>query len=158
MSKRTLKGLLLAAGVMAAACPALGQENLKLRPGTDNVVGAPGSLQDLPAPAPIFGPVVEPGYHPPMFNGHPDLGGVWNNETLTGVDRPKVYGTRAILTPDEVAAIEGANNDLIARGNACTDAERHGQGHGGKDNCSGGRSARRRSATMTPAGRRRAIG
>jgi hypothetical protein len=42
----------------------------------------------VPAPAPILGPRVAPGFSPPRFNGKPDFTGVWNNETLTGINRP----------------------------------------------------------------------
>jgi hypothetical protein len=139
MSSRMLTAMLLSAGAMALASPALAQE-LELRPGTDDVQGAPGSLEAVPAPEPVFGPVVEPGYEPPRFNGKPDLTGAWNNETLTGVDRPRVYGTRAVLTAEETAIIEGANLDLIARGNESTALDATIKDIEAKDNCSGGRS------------------
>jgi hypothetical protein len=139
MSSTSLTGILLAAGAMLAAGPALAQE-LELRPGTDNVQGEPGSLENVSAPAPIFGPVVEPGYVPPRYNGKPDLSGAWSNSTLTGVDRPAVFGTRAILTAEEAAIIEGANEELIARGNEATDPSATIKDIEAKDNCSGGRT------------------
>ena len=86
MASRTFTALLMAAGAWLAAGSALAQE-LKVRPGTELVEGAPGSLQDVPAPAPILGPRIAPGFSPPRFNGHPDFTGVWNNETLTGISR-----------------------------------------------------------------------
>lgn len=89
--------LLLAAGVWLAADAALAQE-LRVRPGTSAVEGVPGSLQDAPAPAPVLGPRVAPGFSPPRFNGKPDFTGVWNNETLTGISRAPAFGSRLVLT------------------------------------------------------------
>jgi len=39
--------------------------------------------------------------------GQPDIGGAWNNASLTPEQRPAQYGDRLILTPDEVRALEG---------------------------------------------------
>jgi len=138
MTSRALTALLLSAGAALAAGPALSQD-LQVRPGTANVQGAPGALQDVAAPAPIQGPKLAPRYSPPRFNGKPDLSGVWNNETLTGITRPAVFGSRMILTDKEVAAIEGASNDLIARGNEPTPLNATIRDIEAKDSCSGGR-------------------
>ena len=129
MASRTFKALmgtalLMAAGGWLAAGPALAAPaqtgELKLRPGTGSVAGAPGSLQDVPAPAPILGPRLTPHFSPPRFNGKPDFTGVWNNETLTGIDRPPAFGARLVLTGAEARTIEGANDKLLARANAPT--------------------------------------
>jgi len=131
--------LLLAAGVWLAADAALAQE-LRVRPGTSAVEGVPGSLQDAPAPAPVLGPRVAPGFSPPRFNGKPDFTGVWNNETLTGISRAPAFGSRLVLTEAEARNIEGANDKLLARANAPTAAGATVKDIEAKDSCSGGRS------------------
>ncbi len=42
--------------------------------------------------------------------GHPDLQGFWNNETATPVERPREFGSRALLTDAEFAEREAAVN------------------------------------------------
>jgi hypothetical protein len=60
-------------------------------------------------------------YKPPrMSDGHPSLEGYWNNGTLTRMERDPKYGERRALTPDELAAIETANDARSARLNAPT--------------------------------------
>jgi len=129
----------MAASACLAAGPALAQD-LQLRPGTDDVEGAPGSLQDVAAPAPILGPRLAPGFSPPRFEGKPDLTGVWNNETLTGVNRSPVFGNRLVLTEAEARKIEGVNDDLLARANAPTQVGATIKDIEALDTCSGGRS------------------
>ena len=53
--------------------------------------------------------------------GQPDLEGTWTNATLTATVRPAEYGNRLIMTPQEVAKIEGADAKEVAAGNAPTD-------------------------------------
>jgi hypothetical protein len=53
--------------------------------------------------------------------GQPDLEGTWTNATLTVLERPKEYGTRMGLTPEEVAKIEGSSAQLFAADNAPRD-------------------------------------
>jgi hypothetical protein len=53
--------------------------------------------------------------------GQPDLQGVWTNASLTTLERPASYGERLVMTPAEVAKIEGANNEQIAKDNKPTD-------------------------------------
>ena len=139
MASLRLTALLIAAGALLAASPALAQE-LKVRPGTSAVEGAPGSLQDVGAPVPILGPRVVPGFSPPRFNGKPDFTGVWNNETLTGINRAPAFGPRLVLTEAEARLIEGANDKLLARANAPTEAGATVKDIEAKDTCSGGRS------------------
>jgi hypothetical protein len=129
----------MAAAAWVAAGPALAQE-LKVRPGTGAVEGAAGSLQDVAASAPVLGPHVEAGYKPPRFNGKPDFTGVWNNETLTTIERPQAFGSRLVLTDAETRVIEGANDRLLARANAPTEAGATVKDIEAKDTCSGGRS------------------
>ncbi|HEY0435061.1 MAG TPA: hypothetical protein VGC92_00360 [Phenylobacterium sp.] len=139
MASLRFTALLIAAGACLAAGPALAQE-LKVRPGTGSVEAAPGSLQDAPAPAPILGPRLAPSFKPPRFNGKPDFTGVWNNETLTNINRPPAFGSRLVLTEAETRVIEGANDKLLARANAPTEAGATIKDIEAKDTCSGGRS------------------
>jgi len=53
--------------------------------------------------------------------GQPDLEGTWTNATLTTLVRTAEYGNRLIMTPQEVAKIEGADAKEVAAGNAPTD-------------------------------------
>jgi hypothetical protein len=46
--------------------------------------------------------------------GQPDLGGSWSNATLTPQVRPALYGSRKVLTPEEIAILEGADADKTA--------------------------------------------
>ena len=36
------------------------------------------------------------------IDGHPDLQGVWENNTMTPVERPEVFGDKEMLTDDDV--------------------------------------------------------
>jgi hypothetical protein len=53
--------------------------------------------------------------------GQPDLQGTWTNATLTVLQRSKEYGTRKIMTAEEVAKIEGSSAQLFAADNAPRD-------------------------------------
>ncbi len=139
MASRGFAVLMMAACSWLAAGPGAAQ-TIKVRPGTGAVEGAPGSLQDVPAPKPILGPRIAPGFSPPRFAGKPDFTGVWNNETLTTINRPAAFGSRLVLTEAEARIIEGANDNLLARANAPTEAGATIKDIEAKDTCSGGRS------------------
>ena len=47
--------------------------------------------------------------------GHPDLQGVWNNSTLTPLQRPEELGDKAFLTEEEAAGIEQETIDRNER-------------------------------------------
>jgi hypothetical protein len=53
--------------------------------------------------------------------GKPDLSGNWTNGSLTTLERPAEYGARAVMTPEEVRKVEGAEAKARADGNAPTD-------------------------------------
>jgi hypothetical protein len=55
-------------------------------------------------------------------DGHPDLQGNWTNVTVTPIQRPS--GVGAVLTPEQVARIEGQREGLIEAGSAASDPER----------------------------------
>ena len=49
--------------------------------------------------------------------GHPDLQGIWTNETITPFERPDTQAGKAFLTPEEAAAIE----ERVAQNRAASD-------------------------------------
>jgi hypothetical protein len=51
-------------------------------------------------------------------DGHPDLQGVWANNNATPLERPKELGSRAYLTPEEVAALKQKAHELFDNGNS----------------------------------------
>ncbi len=59
---------------------------------------------------------------PRALDGQPDLQGAWTNASLTPLERPKALGERLVMTPDEVAAVEGKRAQVIAASNAPTKA------------------------------------
>ena len=66
---------------------------------------------------------VEPQWVMPRTpDGHPDLQGNWNNETLTPFERPTGQGP--VLTPDEVERIEGRRLEQVIDGSRASDPER----------------------------------
>ncbi len=61
-------------------------------------------------------------YQTPMnAYGQPDLEGTWTNATLTALERPKEYGNREVMSPAEVAKVEGSSAKLFAADNAPRD-------------------------------------
>jgi hypothetical protein len=55
------------------------------------------------------------GYKAPLNTfGQPDLEGTWTNATLTTLERPREYGTRLIMTPEEVKKVEGEDAKMYA--------------------------------------------
>src|ERR1700735_5464692 len=62
------------------------------------------------------------GYKAPLnAYGQPDLEGTWTNATLTLLERPKEYGTRKVMTAEEVQKVEGDDAKQVADGNKPTD-------------------------------------
>jgi hypothetical protein len=55
-------------------------------------------------------------------DGHPDLQGNWSNATITPIQRPE--GQNLVLTPEEVAQIEGRRASRIEEEAAPTDPDR----------------------------------
>src|ERR1700749_1860676 len=54
-------------------------------------------------------------YKAPMnAYGQPDLEGTWTNATLTVLERPKEYGTRKVMAPEEVKKVESDDAKLYA--------------------------------------------
>ena len=46
--------------------------------------------------------------------GQPDLEGTWTNATLTALERSKEYGTRQVMTAEEVKKVEGDDAKMYA--------------------------------------------
>ena len=75
---------------------------------------------------------VEPQWLMPRTpDGRPDLQGNWSNATITPLQRPGGQGP--VLTPDEVAAIEGPREELIEDGSAASDPDREAPPVGGQE-------------------------
>ncbi len=64
-------------------------------------------------------------------HGHPDLQGNWTNATLTPVQRPE--GQAAVLTAEQVAAIEAGQAAEVVAGSAPSDPDRAPPPSGGED-------------------------
>ncbi len=60
--------------------------------------------------------------------GQPDLEGTWTNATLTTLERPKEYGTRKVMTAEEVKKIEGDDAKMYAADAAPRDPKREDHG------------------------------
>src|SRR6185503_1026596 len=67
-------------------------------------------------------PKAAPYHAPRAVDGQPDLQGAWTNASLTPLERPAALGERAVMTPDEVAKIEGRRAAVIQASNAPTKA------------------------------------
>ena len=63
-------------------------------------------------------------------DGRPDLQGNWTNATITPMQRPA--GLAAVLSPDEVAAIEGRREQYIVEASAPSDPDREAPAVGGQ--------------------------
>lgn len=53
---------------------------------------------------------------PRTIDGHPDLQGVWENNTITPVERPDVFGDKEYLTDDDIAFINQRIGEIMAAG------------------------------------------
>ena len=62
-------------------------------------------------------------------DGHPDLQGNWTNATITPIQRPQ--GQEPVLTPQQIAEIEGRREELIAVSAADSDPDRPAPAVGG---------------------------
>ena len=53
---------------------------------------------------------------PRTIDGHPDFQGVWENNTLTPVERPEAYADREFFTDEEIAFLQQRALDVNASG------------------------------------------
>ncbi|HET9159874.1 MAG TPA: hypothetical protein VFN88_04615, partial [Caulobacteraceae bacterium] len=78
--------------------------------------GAIAADQKAPAKA------TKAAYKAPLAaDGHPDLEGVWNNSSMTPLERLPRFGNRLVMTPEEVKTQEAAEQDYLNQENAPTD-------------------------------------
>ena len=71
----------------------------------------------------------KPWVMPRTSDGHPDLQGNWTNATITPIQRPR--GRGPVLTPDQVAGIEGRRQNLIDASGEPSDPDREAPPVGG---------------------------
>jgi hypothetical protein len=98
MNRRFLALSVIAAAVVAGAASLAGQAPASTRPGGTRAIDA----RTLP-----LGP-----------DGHPDLQGVWLNNSATPLERPKALEGRQFLTDSEVAALRQRADRLFKNTNA----------------------------------------
>ncbi|MBL8556492.1 MAG: hypothetical protein JNL41_19625 [Phenylobacterium sp.] len=103
-AKRPFAAKTWAFGLLIAAAP--------MAPGTAVAADAPAKA--APAKAAAY-------KAPRNAFGQPDLSGAWSNATLTPMMRPAKFGTRSVMTPDEIHAAEEAAEVEVEEGNAETD-------------------------------------
>jgi hypothetical protein len=84
--------------------------------------------------------------------GVPDLEGTWTNVTMTRWERPDQYGGRTVMTPAEVAELEGAAAQSAELANRPTDPNATVETL--PNDCSGGRSWCNYNAQWTETGDR----
>ena len=53
---------------------------------------------------------------PRTIDGHPDLQGVWENNTITPVERPDVFGDKEYLTDEDVEFLTSRLNQIESAG------------------------------------------
>ena len=119
----------MAAGAPAAqTADAPGVESTgSVVPGTGSVAqtagaaapGAESPAARTAAGAPAAQTAADPGYRAPRTpDGQPDISGIWTNDTLTPLERPRELGDKAFFTAEEAAAVERRGADLRDRDNA----------------------------------------
>ena len=73
----------------------------------------------LLVPASVAGQSADDGWTLPRTpDGHPDLGGVWANNSATPLERPEVWADKERLTDEELAALLVASDAAVGDGDA----------------------------------------
>ncbi|MEE2612783.1 MAG: hypothetical protein VX975_03050 [Acidobacteriota bacterium] len=73
----------------------------------------------LLVPASVAGQSADDGWTLPRTpDGHPDLGGVWANNSATPLERPEAWADKERLTDEELAALLVASNAAVGDGDA----------------------------------------
>ena len=91
---------------------------------------------------------------PRLSDGRPDIGGFWENSTMTPLERQTKFGDRRAYTEDEVRQVEGDTAVRNKRINAPTDPRRTGPSwpRGPTRSTNAGAARRGWRAATTPAG------
>mgnify|MGYP001329116138 FL=1 len=93
------------------------------------LIGASVGVAPLAAAAVDLTPDQQQWVMPRTSDGHPDLQGNWSNATITPLGRPRGQGP--VLTPDQVAEIEGRREEFIEVLSATSDPDREAPAVGG---------------------------
>ena len=93
------------------------------------LAGASVGVAPLSAAAVELTPDQQQWVMPRTSDGHPDLQGNWSNATITPLGRPRGQGP--VLTPDQVAEIEGRREEFIEVLSATSDPDREAPAVGG---------------------------
>ncbi len=93
------------------------------------LAGASVGVAPLSAAAVELTPDQQQWVMPRTSDGHPDLQGNWSNATITPLGRPR--GRAPVLTPDQVAEIEGRREEFIEVLSATSDPNREAPAVGG---------------------------
>ena len=93
------------------------------------LAGASVGVAPLSAAAVELTPDQQQWVMPRTSDGHPDLQGNWSNATITPLGRPR--GRGPVLTPDQVAEIEGRREEFIEVLSATSDPNREAPAVGG---------------------------
>ena len=93
------------------------------------LIGASVGVAPLVAAAVDLTPDQQQWVMPRTSDGHPDLQGNWSNATITPLGRPRGQGP--VLTPDQVAEIEGRREEFIEVLSATSDPDREAPAVGG---------------------------
>jgi hypothetical protein len=77
-----------------------------------------GAIGALLVAAAVAGTAAQGKWTPPRTPwGDPDLDGVWNYATMTPLERPREFGDKTVLSPEEAAAYEKRTTDRQANAN-----------------------------------------
>src|SRR5690348_15723753 len=77
------------------------------------MIGAACASIAAPALAADKAPAAKAYKAPRAADGHADLEGVWNNSSMTPLERLPRWGARLTMTPDEAAKQEAAEQDYL---------------------------------------------
>ena len=121
--------LVLTLGVAGSAGAQTAGGSIEAQTGGEVGTQAPGGSVEAQAGGEVGtqGPVgsagaqaaAEPGYRAPRTpDGQPDISGIWTNDTLTPLERPRELGDKAFYTAEEATAVERRGAGMRDRDNA----------------------------------------
>jgi hypothetical protein len=74
------------------------------------------ALSTLLLSSPLFAQSDGEWQMPRTIDGHPDLQGVWENNTITPVERPEVFGDKEVLTDEDIVFLRNRIAEIEAAG------------------------------------------